>query len=414
MCSEYATSTGSTVSTTRIAGAGLAGLTLAHYLHRHGIPVAVYERDHGLSAREAGYRVHINSTGTSALHAALEPQLWELFLATCGMPDDDMLLFDEQFHLRPARDKAASTGTGVPAEIPEHLAVCRSTLRRILFLGLDDVVHFGAKVTGYRSNPDSTVTALLEDGGTVDADVLIAADGINSAVRAQRLPQVRVADLGARSIAAKIPLTAENKAKLPAQLYNAFSMAYDGDHTGLTLGPLERTAPDSPLVRQQDNAFRQEARENYALSIFNSTVDHMMPDADLFSVGPDKLKTYVLQRLTTWHPALVEIVRLWDPATVQALAIRSCVPTRAWEPSVVTVMGDAIHAMSPALGIGANTALRDAHVLGRQLKLVARADATLLDGIGAYERSMRDYAYPAVRKSAFVGQKVIGHLPLPE
>ena len=94
MCSEYATSTGSTVSTTRIviAGAGLAGLTLAHYLHRHGIPVAAYERDHGLSAREAGYRVHINSTGTSALHAALEPRLWELFLATCGMPDDDMLL----------------------------------------------------------------------------------------------------------------------------------------------------------------------------------------------------------------------------------------------------------------------------------------------------------------------------------
>ena len=72
--------------------AGLAGLTLAHYLHRHGIPVAAYDRDHGLSAREAGYRVHINSTGTSALHAALEPRLWELFLATCGMPDDDMLL----------------------------------------------------------------------------------------------------------------------------------------------------------------------------------------------------------------------------------------------------------------------------------------------------------------------------------
>ena len=397
-----------------IAGAGLAGLTLAHYLHRHGFPVAVYERDNGLSAREAGYRVHINSTGTSALHAALEPRLWELFLATCGMPDDDMLLFDEQLNLRPARDKAASTGIGVPTEIPEHLSVCRSTLRRILFLGLEDVVHFGAKVTGYRDNPDSTVTALLADGGTVEADVLIAADGINSAVRAQRLPQVRVADLGARSIAAKIPLTPENKAKLPAQLYNAFSMAYDSDYTGLTLGPLERTDPHSPLVAEQDAEFQQEVRENYALSIFNSTVQHMIPDADLFSAGPDKLKAYALQRLATWHPALVEIVRLWDTATVQALAIRSCVPVGAWEPSAVTVMGDAIHAMSPALGIGANTALRDAHVLGGRLLAAAAGDTTLLDGIGAYEQSMREYAYEAVRKSAFVGQKVIGHRPLPE
>jgi len=373
------------VSETRIviAGAGLAGLTLAHYLHRHGFQVAVYERDNGLSAREAGYRVHINSTGTSALHTALEPRLWELFLATCGMPDDDMLLFDEQLNLRPPRDKAASVGTGVPTEIPEHLAVCRSTLRRILFLGLE-------------------------------ADVLIAADGINSAVRAQRLPQVRVADLGARSIAAKVPLTEETKAKLPTQLYNAFSMAYDSDYTGLTLGPLERTNPHSPLVTQQDPEFQQEVRENYALSIFNSTVEHMLPDADLFSAGPDRLKTYVLQRLATWHPALVEIVRLWDTATVQALAVRSCVPIDAWEPSAVTVMGDAIHAMSPALGIGANTALRDAHVLGSHLLAAANGDTTLLDGIGAYEQSMREYAYQALRKSAFVGQQVIGHPPLPE
>ncbi|WIY00776.1 NAD(P)/FAD-dependent oxidoreductase [Amycolatopsis mongoliensis] len=397
-----------------IAGAGLAGLTLAHYLHRHGIQVTVYERDNGLSAREAGYRVHINSTGTSALHAALEPRSWELFLATCGMPDDDMLLFDEQLTPRPPRDKAASKGTGAPAEIPEHLAVCRSTLRRILFLGLEDVVHFGAKVTGYRSNPDSTVTALLEDGGTAEADLLVAADGINSAVRAQRLPQVRVADLGARSIAAKIPLTAETKAKLPAQLYNAFSMAYDGDFTGLTLGPLDRTDPHSPLITRQDPEFRQEARENYALSIFNSTVEHMLPDAELFGAGPDELKAYVLRRLATWHPALVGIVRLWDTATVQALAVRSCVPVATWEPSAVTVMGDAIHAMSPALGIGANTALRDAHVLGSRLLAAAHGDTTLLGGTAAYEESMREYAYRALRKSAFVGQQVIGHLPLPE
>jgi len=404
------------VSETRIviAGAGLAGLTLAHYLHRHGFQVAVYERDNGLSAREAGYRVHINSTGTTALHTALEPRLWELFLATCGMPDDDMLLFDEQLNLRPPRDKAASVGTGVPTEIPEHLAVCRSTLRRILALGLEEVVHFGAKVTGYRNNPDSTVTVRLQDGSTAEADVLVAADGINSAVRTQRLPQVQVADLGARSIAAKIPLTEETKAMLPGQLYNAFSMAYDSDCTGLTLAPLERTNPRSPLVGQQDPEFQQEARENYALSIFNSTVDTMLPDADLFSAGPDALKAYALQRLVSWHPALVEIVRLWDAATVQALAVRSCVPIAAWRPSNVTVMGDAIHAMSPALGIGANTALRDAHVLGRQLLAAADGDTTPLDAIAAYEHSMRDYAYPALRKSALVGQQVIGHLPLPE
>ncbi|WP_328825874.1 FAD-dependent monooxygenase [Streptomyces sp. NBC_00252] len=397
-----------------ITGGGLAGLTLAHHLNRHGLDVAVYERDAGIAAREAGYRIHINSTGTSALHAALEPRLWDLFLATCGMPSDDMLLFDEQLNPRPGRDRAATEGTGVPADIPEHLVVCRSTLRRILHLGLEKAVHFGAKATGYRTNPDTTVTVLLENGDTVEADVLIAADGINSAVRAQRLPQVQVADLGSRHIAAKIHLTDEAKAKLPAQLFNAFSLAYDADFTGLTLGPLERTDPASPLIAEQDPAFQHEATADYALSIFNSLPEGMLSDEELFTATPDQLKAHALQRVATWHPALVDTVRLWDTATVQALKCRSCVPVDDWEPSNITVMGDAIHAMSPALGIGANTALRDAHTLGDQLLAVAAGDQPLLDGIAAYEHAMREYAYHALRMSAFVGQKVIGHLPLPE
>ncbi|MGW0826796.1 FAD-dependent oxidoreductase [Streptomyces sp. NPDC002845] len=397
-----------------IAGGGLAGVTLAHYLNRHGLNVAVYERDTSIGAREAGYRIHINSTGTSALYAALEPRLWELFLATSGMPNDDMLLFDQQLNLRPGRDKSATEGIGVPTDIPEHLVVCRSTLRRILYLGLEKAVHFGAKVTGYHSNPDATVSVLLDTGETVEADVLIAADGINSAVRAQRLPQVKVADLAARHIAAKVPITEETKARLPAQLFNTFSLAYDSDYTGLTLGPLERSNPDSALVKEQDQDFQDEATKNYALSIFNSRVELMMPDAELFAATPEQLKTYALERVASWHPALVETVRLWDTATVQPLPLRSCVPVTAWDPSNVTVMGDSIHAMSPALGIGANTALRDAHVLGGELLAVARGDKALLDGIGAYEEAMRSYGYQALRMSAAVGEKVIGHLPLPE
>ena len=38
----------------------------------------------------------------------------------------------------------------------------------------------------------------------------------------------------------------------------------------------------------------------------------------------------------------------------------------------------------------------------------------VVDGIGAYEEAIRDYGYKALRMSAAVGEKVIGHLPLPE
>ncbi|MER5542420.1 FAD/NAD(P)-binding protein [Streptomyces sp. NPDC002589] len=88
--------------------AGLAGLTLAHHLHRHGLDVTVYERDPDLTSRSPGYGLHINSTGTTALSNVLHPRLGELFAATAGIPRQDAPLFDEQLTPSPARGKAPS------------------------------------------------------------------------------------------------------------------------------------------------------------------------------------------------------------------------------------------------------------------------------------------------------------------
>jgi 2-polyprenyl-6-methoxyphenol hydroxylase-like FAD-dependent oxidoreductase len=63
------------------------------------------------------------------------------------------------------------------------------------------------------------------------------------------------------------------------------------------------------------------------------------------------------------------------------------------------VLGDAIHAMSPAAGSGANTALRDAAQLCRALTTTADSD-DITTAIGQYEHQMRDYGYAAVAASA--------------
>jgi 2-polyprenyl-6-methoxyphenol hydroxylase-like FAD-dependent oxidoreductase len=69
-----------------------------------------------------------------------------------------------------------------------------------------------------------------------------------------------------------------------------------------------------------------------------------------------------------------------------------------WPASRVTVLGDAIHAMSPAGGSGANTALRDAAGLCRALT-EANADG-ITAAIGRYEDQLRDYGYAALTASA--------------
>ena len=62
----------------------------------------------------------------------------------------------------------------------------------------------------------------------------------------------------------------------------------------------------------------------------------------------------------------------------------------------MTVIGDAAHSMTPAGGIGANTAVRDSALLGR---LLSEAGG-YRDGVTAeYERGMRLYASEAVKAS---------------
>lgn len=62
----------------------------------------------------------------------------------------------------------------------------------------------------------------------------------------------------------------------------------------------------------------------------------------------------------------------------------------------VTVIGDAVHSMTPAGGIGANTAVRDSALLG---KLIAEAGGFKVGITAAYEKEMRIYGSEAVAKS---------------
>ncbi len=77
-------------------------------------------------------------------------------------------------------------------------------------------------------------------------------------------------------------------------------------------------------------------------------------------------------------------------------------------------MADAIHAMSPVLGRGANLAMRDAARLGKRLIAVARGELTLVDGLTKYEAEMLSYSARVVRESAKIGHERMGQDLLPE
>ena len=118
--------------------------------------------------------------------------------------------------------------------------------------------------------------------------------------------------------------------------------------------------------------------------------------AELSGDGTE-LRDLVRSMISGWHPALLRLVGESDPSTVAPVAIRSMQPVPAWPASSVTLLGDAIHNMTPMAGIGANTALRDASLL--RDKLVGADRRSPVTAVGEYEAAMRDYGFAAVRLS---------------
>ena len=127
------------------------------------------------------------------------------------------------------------------------------------------------------------------------------------------------------------------------------------------------------------------------------------PDGDAVeqhrSVSRITLRGIALAGMADRDAGYRELVRMTDPGTLSLLPIRTSRPVDPWQPSRVTLLGDAIHSMTPYRGIGANIALRDAALLCRHLVRAAHGEATLLEAIAEYEHTMRRYGFAAVRGS---------------
>jgi 2-polyprenyl-6-methoxyphenol hydroxylase-like FAD-dependent oxidoreductase len=112
--------------------------------------------------------------------------------------------------------------------------------------------------------------------------------------------------------------------------------------------------------------------------------------------------------MESWSDALSELVWLSDPNTLSLLPIRTSLPVAPWEASRITLLGDAIHAMAPYRGIGANIALKDAVRLRDAIVAGKSGERPLIEAIEAYETEMRRYGFAAVRNSLAAMERTVG------
>jgi 2-polyprenyl-6-methoxyphenol hydroxylase-like FAD-dependent oxidoreductase len=388
--------------TVLIVGAGTGGLCLAHGLKRAGIPVRVFERDHTRRDGLQGYRVGISPAGSYALQQCLPPELFQLFVDTCARAPRHFNMLTEQMKELGSLD-VPDTGDPVDSE----KSVSRMTLRQVLLTGLEQEVEFDKRFSHYHHNPDGTVTAFFEDGTDATGDLLVAADGARSRLRKQRLPHARMEETGILSIGGKVPLTEETRSLLSDKVLHGISLVMAPRGMGAILHVMEfpwRQNGHQHAAGGNDAALL----EQWPGLLYDNTRDHIIwgtwaarknyPRDPGKATQADQL-VIAKEMTTNWHPNFRRLIDLTDPTTVFGINIRTSVPLEPWDTDNVTLLGDAVHTMTPGRGVGANTALRDAMTLCRRLIEVRDGKRRLIPAIHAYEVEMLHYSAKAVIES---------------
>ncbi|ANW16947.1 FAD-dependent oxidoreductase [Streptomyces clavuligerus] len=372
-----------------IVGAGVGGLCLAQGLRRAGVGCSVYERSPGLPGE--GNLLHLNREGGDALRRCLPSRLYELYVATsCRTPRRDLVVLVDHLgreigtlpHVGPANDP-----------VTPHTSVHRRTLCQILLAGLTGTVHFGTEATGYRRDGGDIVLELA-DGGSARGTLLVGADGINSTVRRRLLPAVDVVPLVQHALLTQAPLTDALSAVLLPAFEDSFVMVRDAAGTHLAAGLFQpRSSPERATAAIAPDVRLDPVDDYVAVNL--ELTGPGLGEADFFRAPREFLHSLMREAVRDWHPGLRGLVDCVSPPSITPRTIRMLSPAPLWPTGNVTLLGDAIHAMPPKYGHGANSTLRDAADLVSALT----ADAPLPESLARYEEAMRARTFPLLEKA---------------
>jgi 2-polyprenyl-6-methoxyphenol hydroxylase-like FAD-dependent oxidoreductase len=385
-----------------VIGGGIGGLCLAQGLKKAGVPVSVYERDRTPTSRLQGYRIHVSPRGARSLRECLPGDLWDAFEASCGKSPHYSFRFityrmEELLRIEAPEDAGAR----------RHYSASRGRLRQTLLAGLDDVVHFDRAFTRYEELSDGRVRAFFEDGSSADGDVLVAADGGNSRVRKQFLPGAQRVDTGIRALGGKVVLTRATSSSLPTALLEGPTLVRAPGGRAMFLAVQELGEPNETKGGRDHNgsappraaALRFDDESSYLMWALSARGERSGFPSEPGQMEAGALREFALKACSGWHPGFSTMIRMTDPSSIGVITIRTSVPVGPWPSGRITLIGDAIHSMTPYRGIGGNVALRDASLLGRNLAAAHRGEMPLLRAIHEYESAMRDYGFRAVRSS---------------
>jgi salicylate hydroxylase len=333
-----------------ICGGGVGGLSAALALRRIGHDVVVFEQ----SAQFARVGADLNLT-PNAVRALDGLGLAEEIRATAARPTHRISRTwdtgEETSRLEMA--ETAERVYGAP-QLTVHRADFLSALRSKL---PSDVIELGRRATATDNRPDG-VRLTFADGGTVDVDALVGADGIHSVVRNGLFGPESPEFTGLVSYRSVVP-----RAKLSIPNLDAFTKWW---------GP----TPDVQIVTFPLNR----GEETFVFA--TTPQDDWREESWTLKGDVDELRRVY----ASFHPEARALLAACSEVTKSALYVRQPMPE--WSVGRTTLLGDACHPMVPFMAQGACMAIEDAVVLGRALE---GADATsIASAFRRYEAARKD------------------------
>ena len=332
------------IESTIVVGAGLGGLTAAVALARKGVRVDVYEQ--ACLPGEVGAGIQLSP---NAMKVLMRLGLGEKIAAAGFEPRSALIR-----HYRTGRTylamplKAACRGRyGAP-----WFTIHRADLHAILVeaaRGQGVGVHFGHMATGY-SRDHSGIRLIFSGEKSANADILIAADGIESAIRRQMLG-TRTPDFTGH-VAWRGVVAGD---RLGSESIDPTVTVWVGPRRHMVAYPLRGGELVNVVAVEERRNWRDESRsQRDNVGALRAAFGH-------------------------WHSTVRALVEAIDATASWPLFDRRVLPR--WSDGRVVLIGDACHPMAPFMAQGAAMAIEDAEALIRAVS----AHCSVAAAFRAYE-----------------------------
>ncbi|WP_164660634.1 flavin-dependent oxidoreductase [Tropicibacter sp. Alg240-R139] len=319
-----------------IVGGGIAGLSLGLTLHQIGVPFRIFE---------AAQEIHPMGVGINLQPNAVR----ELFEMGLEHELDAIGVRTKQYGFYSKLGKTIweePRGTWARYTWPQY-SVHRGELQMMLYRALldragPDCIETGARAFGFKGPS----TLLLDQGRSAEGALIVAADGIHSALRAQMYP-----DEGEPIWNGRVLWRATTQA--PEFQGGAAMVMIGHDDLRVVAYPISEPDPESGMT-----TLNWIAEKRFPLDAAWKKEDWNRP-ADIAEFLPD---------FESWQFDWIDVPSLINGASVvfeYPMVDRDPLPR--WTQGAVTLMGDAAHPTYPIGSNGASQAIVDARIIGARL-----------------------------------------------